>query len=278
PFTADSESVLPDSDAPKDVVLPSLTRLELHTPFFRICHFLIRLSLPAVQKIHLSMDMYTSSSEEPGIQHIVKQLIIPSLSSNGNRLDVRVSDGTRLVVIGFSPLQDYTPGENYLSDFISLAITTPEGRHRLAGATQYLPDIWTELTAVAPSITSLCASMCPEDSGYREFEAFLSQATSLNTLFNPGITMLVSLAKSRGPPLLALEKVVYSPHLSVNLNLGLRDLTILTSLRVFALERRQKGRPIKPIEIHFPKEQETQLSSEVRALIENDRIGEIVFD
>uniref|UniRef100_A0A4Q2DED9 Uncharacterized protein n=1 Tax=Candolleomyces aberdarensis TaxID=2316362 RepID=A0A4Q2DED9_9AGAR len=77
PFTADSESVLPDSDAPKDVVLPSLTRLELHTPFFRICHFLIRLSLPAVQEIHLSMDMYTSSSEGPGIQHIVKQLIIP---------------------------------------------------------------------------------------------------------------------------------------------------------------------------------------------------------
>ncbi|RXW25658.1 hypothetical protein EST38_g208 [Candolleomyces aberdarensis] len=278
PFTTDSESFLPDSDAPKDVVLPSLTHLELHTPFFGIYHFLIRLSLPAVQKIHLSMDMYKSSSEETGIQDIVKQLIIPSLSSNGNRLSVRVLDGARLFVIGFSPLQDYTPGDDHLSDFISLAVTAPEDRdRRLAGATQYFPDIWTELTAVAPSITSLSASMCPEDSGYREFEAFLSQAASLHTLFDPGITMLLSLAKSRAPPLLALEKVVYSPYISVHLNLSLRGLAIMGSLRSFAVERRERGHPIKPVEIHFLKQQETQLSSEVRALIENDGIGEIVF-
>ncbi|RXW25632.1 hypothetical protein EST38_g207 [Candolleomyces aberdarensis] len=278
PFTADSESVLPDSDAPKDVVLPSLTRLELHTPFFRICHFLIRLSLPAVQEIHLSMDMYTSSSEGPGIQHIVKQLIIPSLSSDGNRLSVCMLGGTNLAAIGFSPLQDYASGDGYRSDFLSLVVASPEGRHRLAGATQYLPDIWTELTAVAPSITSLCASMCPEDSGYREFEAFLSQATSLNTLFNPGFAMLAGLAKSGAPPLMALEKVVCSPHCSVHTNLRFKDLTIISSLRVFVLERRERGHPIKPVEIHFEKWQEAWLSSEMRGLIENDGIGEVVFD
>jgi hypothetical protein len=283
PFTTESERLLQHSISPQDVVLPSLTHLDLHTPFFRTCHFLTHLSFPAVQKVSLSMQMYTASGppyedEQPSIQYIVQQLIIPSLSSNGNRLYVGMADGMRSIAIGFSPLQDYARGENYSSDSIQVLITVPGPRRRRqvqVGATQYLPDIWTELTAVAPSITSLRASMRSEVTGYREFEAFLNQATSLNTLHEPGHAMLVNLAKSRAPPLLALENVVYAlPHPFI-LDAHFRDT--VECLRSFASERTERGHPIKAVEFRYPKEKESELLTAFRALVEKDEILKIVL-
>jgi hypothetical protein len=285
PFTTESERLLQHSDSPQDVVLPSLTHLDLHTPFFRTYHFLTHLSFPAVQKVSMSMQMYTASGppyedEQPSIQYIVQQLIIPSLSSNGNRLYVGMVDGTRSIAIGFSPLHDYALGEskNYSSDRIQVLVTVPGPRRRRefqVGATQYLPDIWTELTAVAPSITSLHASMRSGETGYREFEAFLNQATSLSTLHEPGHATLVNLATSRAPPLLALEKVVYAPPHPFILDAHFRDT--VECLRSFASERTERGHPIKAIEFRYPKEKEFELLTAFRALVGKDEILKIVL-